>query len=52
MASSTCLSLEVKPWFGIYEFEFQAAFAYSRFSKVEGASVQLSAPLNDRDILL
>ncbi|MBS0603996.1 MAG: hypothetical protein JSS60_03045 [Verrucomicrobia bacterium] len=51
----TCPSfaLETKPWFGDkYAFNFEGSFAYSRFNKVEGASKQLSAPLNNRDILL
>ncbi len=46
-------SLETKPWMGpAYAFEFESAFSYSRFNKVEGASRQLSAPLNNRAILL
>ena len=52
-ASSAGSTLEIKPWFGDeFEFNFQSAFTYSRFNKVEGASTQLRAPINDRDILL
>lgn len=52
---STCslFALDTKPWFGnVYEFEFQSAFLYQRFNQVQGASRQLSAPLNNRDYLL
>ncbi len=53
LLSSSGFAMEAKPWLGdVYAFDFQAAFSYSRFNKVEGASKQLSAPLNSRDILL
>lgn len=46
-------ALEVKPWLGDpYSFFFQSAFSYSHFHHVEGASTQLSAPVNSRNILL
>jgi hypothetical protein len=52
IASSQGFALETKPWFGDkYAFNFESVFTYSRFHKVEGASVQLSSPLNNRDLL-
>jgi hypothetical protein len=51
----TCPSfaLETMPWLGNqYEFDFSSAFTYSRYHKVEGASVQLKNPSNDYDLLL
>ena len=51
--ASSSFAFETKPWLGdAYEFNFQSAFSYSRFNRVEGASKQLSAPLNNRDLLL
>lgn len=45
-------SLETKPWLGTpYEFVFDSAFTYSRYSKVQGASKQLKSPSNDYDVL-
>ncbi len=53
LSSLPAWSLDTKPWMGpAYGFEFDSAFSYSRFSKVEGASKQLSAPVNNRNILL
>lgn len=53
MMSSICSGLETRPWFGdAYAFNFQGAWSYSRFHRVEGASRQPSAPVNDRRILL
>ncbi|MEN9343411.1 MAG: hypothetical protein RLZZ453_198 [Chlamydiota bacterium] len=44
-------TLETRPWFHqLYEFDFETRFAYRHFSKVEGASVQLRSPLNDREL--
>jgi hypothetical protein len=52
-ATISSFALETKPWFGdVYAFEFQSIFSYSRFHKVQGASRQLSAPLNNRDLVL
>jgi hypothetical protein len=52
-AAIPSFTLETKPWFGdVYAFDFQSAFSYSRFNKVQGASKQLSAPLNNCDLLL
>jgi hypothetical protein len=46
-------ALETMPWLGNqYEFDFQSAFTYSRYRKVQGASVQLKSPSNDYDLLL
>lgn len=46
-------AFEIKPWLGDeYAFDFQTALIYSRYHQVEGAAVQLSAPKNDRDLLL
>ena len=46
-------SLYTKPWVGnVYEFEWQSAFTYSRYHKVQDASVQLSHPSNDKLISL
>jgi hypothetical protein len=46
------VSLEVTPWFHeIYEFDVEAAFAYRWFSKVEGACVQPSSTIHDRDFI-
>jgi len=36
----------------VYGLELESGFSYSRFSKVEGASVQPKAPVNNRDILV
>jgi len=53
VVNASLFALETKPWLGNpYEFDFYSAFSYSRFAKVEGASKQLSAPLNNRDLLL
>lgn len=42
-------ALETKPWLGnVYEWEAQGVFTYSRYSKVDDASVQLSHPSNDK----
>jgi hypothetical protein len=50
--TSSLFALETKPWFGdAYASYFQSAFCYSRFNKVEGASKQLSTPLNNRDLV-
>ncbi|MES2121735.1 MAG: hypothetical protein V4492_03025 [Chlamydiota bacterium] len=47
-----CHSLETKPWLGTsYECTFGSAFTYSRYSKVQNASVQLKSPSNDYDVL-
>ncbi len=52
LLSTPAFTLEVKPWLGDkFAFTFESAFIYSRFNKVEGASKQLSRPLNNRDIL-
>jgi len=52
--STTCSTahvLETKPWFGdLYAFDFESAFFYSRFHQVEGASVQLKSPVNNRNL--
>ena len=41
-------SLETKPWLGnLGEFEFAAGYTYSRFDRVQDASVQLRQPSND-----
>jgi hypothetical protein len=49
LVPAACFSLETRPWLGnVWEFTFDAAFAYSRYHKVQNASVQLSAPSNDR----
>lgn len=46
-------ALEVTPWFHqIYEFDFETAFAYRWFSKVEGACVQPSSTIHDRDLTI
>jgi len=45
------LALQTKPWLGNpYEFDFESAFTYSRYRKVEGASKQLKSPSNDYDL--
>jgi hypothetical protein len=50
--SAPCCALETKPWFGdVYEFNFQAAYSFSRFHKVEGAVKQLKSPFNNNDVL-
>src|SRR5277367_6649476 len=42
-------ALNTKPWFGdIYEFALDSAFTYSRYHKVQDASVQLKHPSNDK----
>jgi len=42
-------TLHTKPWFGdIYAFELDSAFTYSRYHKVQDASVQLRHPSNDK----
>jgi hypothetical protein len=52
LACPVC-ALDTKPWLNdVYEFEFQSAFTYSHYRKVQGASVQLKHPSNDKDILL
>lgn len=51
--TASSFALDTKPWLGdAYAFNFQSAFCYSRFNKVEGASRQLSAPENNRDLSL
>ena len=51
--TASSFALDTKPWLAdAYAFSFQSAFCYSRFNKVEGASRQLSAPENNRDLSL
>ncbi len=51
--TSSAYALEAKPWIGnAYEFELLTAFSYYRFHKVEGASVQLTSPLNTYVLLV
>ena len=46
-------TLETKPWLGtVWEFDFSAAYTYSRFSRVDGASAQLKHPFNDQLVTL
>ena len=53
LLTNSSFALETKPWLNeVYEFDFQSAFSYSRFNKVQGASKQLEAPLNNRDLLV
>jgi hypothetical protein len=41
--------LHTKPWLGnVYEFEWDGAFTYSRYHKVQDASVQLKHASNDK----
>ena len=48
-ASFSLISLETKPWLGnVYEWQLQGAFTYSRYAKVDDASMQLSHPSNDK----
>lgn len=52
ITASAC-ALQVKPWLGdVYAFFAEGTFSYSQFNKVQGASRQLSAPENNRDIVL
>lgn len=49
--ASTAYSLDTKPWFGeVYEFSFEGTYAFSRFSRVEGASTQLTHPINSQSV--
>ncbi|MBS0650556.1 MAG: hypothetical protein JSR93_05285 [Verrucomicrobia bacterium] len=49
MAPVLASSLETKPWFGsVWEFHFSSAYTYSRYHRVQDASVQLSHPSNDQ----
>ena len=42
-------SMETKPWIGeVYEINCDGAYAFSRFSRVEGASRQLTHPINNQ----
>jgi hypothetical protein len=44
-------ALQTKPWLGNqYEFDFDAAFTYSRYRKVQNASRQLKSPSNDYNL--
>lgn len=48
LAPQAC-ALHTKPWLGNgYEFELDSAFTYSRYRKVQDASVQLRHPSNDK----
>ncbi len=52
-APTLLCSLETKPWFGnVYECIFDASYTYSRYSKVQGAAVQLRSPSNDQRVAL
>ncbi len=49
--TSTACSLDTKPWFGeVYEFSFEGTYDYSRFRRVEGASRQLTSPINNQSL--
>lgn len=53
LLSCPAFALETKPWLGnVYGFDFESAFTYSRYRKVEGASKQLKGASNDYDIFL
>ncbi|MGC2595405.1 MAG: hypothetical protein WA347_03915 [Rhabdochlamydiaceae bacterium] len=53
LLSCPAFALETIPWLGDqYAFDFQSAFTYSRYHKVEGASKQLKSPSNDYDLFL
>lgn len=42
-------TFSTKPWLGdVYAFEWDAAFTYSRYHKVQDAAVQLRHPSNDK----
>ncbi len=48
LLSVSLCSLERSPWFGdVYEFHFLTKYAFSRFSKVDGAVDQLTQTSND-----
>jgi hypothetical protein len=51
--SSPIFALETQPWIGNkYEFDFESAFVYSRYHKVQGAATQLKGPSNVYDLFL
>jgi hypothetical protein len=42
------MALEVQPWIGsLYELQFLASYAYSRFNHVQGGRPQLTSPFNE-----
>lgn len=53
LVTTSGFALETKPWLNnVYEFDFETAFSYAHFNKVQGASRQLTSPVNNRDLLL